>query len=77
MKYGGEGMSAAPTQSRKFTVAEYHRMIEAGILTHADNLELLEGYLIEKDMVRTPQHSAVLGDRHRQPENSRVLEPLE
>jgi Uma2 family endonuclease len=45
-----------PLRMRRFTVNEYHRMIEAGILTEADNVELLEGYLVEKDMVRTPQH---------------------
>lgn len=45
-----------PLRMRRFTVDEYHRMIEAGILTEADNVELLEGYLVEKDRVRTPQH---------------------
>lgn len=45
-----------PLRMHRFTVNEYHRMIEAGILTEADNVELLEGYLVERDMVRTPQH---------------------
>ncbi|HZU39361.1 MAG TPA: hypothetical protein VFA18_25775 [Gemmataceae bacterium] len=31
---------------RRFSVAEYHRLIELGILTEADNLELLDGYLV-------------------------------
>jgi hypothetical protein len=31
---------------RRFTVAEYHRLTEIGILTEGDRLELLEGYLV-------------------------------
>jgi len=40
---------------RRFTVDEYHRLIEIGILTENDNLELLEGYLVHK-MSRNPPH---------------------
>src|SRR5690349_1043686 len=32
----------------QFTVAEYHRLIELGILGENDRVELLEGYLVEK-----------------------------
>lgn len=46
---------AAPAQPfggvaslRKFTVDEYHRMIEAGILVEGEPVELLEGYLVLK-----------------------------
>src|SRR5262245_38953635 len=44
---------------RRFSVAEYHRLTELGILTEDDNLELLEGYLIHK-MSRNPPHDSVL-----------------
>jgi Uma2 family endonuclease len=44
---------------RRFTVAEYHKLIELGILTEDDNLELLEGYLVHK-MTRNPPHDAAL-----------------
>jgi Uma2 family endonuclease len=44
---------------RRFTVAEYHRLIELGILTEDDNLELLEGYLVLK-MSRNPPHDGTL-----------------
>jgi Uma2 family endonuclease len=44
---------------RRFTVPEYHRLIELGILTEDDNLELLEGYLVHK-MTRNPPHDAAL-----------------
>src|SRR4051794_28545335 len=40
---------------RRFSVNEYHRLTEIGILTEDDNLELLEGYLVLK-MSRNPPH---------------------
>jgi Uma2 family endonuclease len=44
---------------RRFSVTEYHRLIEIGILTEDDNLELLEGYLVHK-MSRNPPHDAAI-----------------
>jgi Uma2 family endonuclease len=44
---------------RRFSVAEYHRLIELGMLTEDDNLELLEGYLVHK-MSRNPPHDAAI-----------------
>jgi Uma2 family endonuclease len=44
---------------RRFSVAEYHKLIELGILTEDDNLELLEGYLVHK-MSRNPPHDSCL-----------------
>ncbi len=44
---------------RRFSVAEYHRLIELGMLTEADNIELLEGYLVHK-MSRNPPHDAAI-----------------
>jgi Uma2 family endonuclease len=44
---------------RRFSVAEYHKLIESGILTEDDNLELLEGYLVHK-MSRNPPHDATI-----------------
>jgi len=40
---------------RRFTVPEYHRLTEIGMLTEDDNLELIEGYLVLK-MSRNPPH---------------------
>ena len=40
---------------RRFSVAEYHKLIQLGILTEDDNLELLEGYLVHK-LPRKPPH---------------------
>ncbi len=44
---------------RRFTVPEYHRLTQIGILTEDDNLELLEGYLVHK-MARNPPHDGTL-----------------
>src|SRR5258708_33652249 len=44
---------------RRFSVAEYHRLTEIGMLTEDDNLELLEGYLVLK-MARNPPHDGTL-----------------
>ena len=40
---------------RRFSVGEYQRMIETGILTDADKVELIEGY-VELKMPRNPAH---------------------
>jgi hypothetical protein len=54
------GMFALPPGPvRKFTVDEYHRMIQAGILTEDDPVELLEGWIIPK-MPRNPPHDGTL-----------------
>jgi Uma2 family endonuclease len=44
---------------RRFSLTEYHRLIELGILTEDDNLELLDGYLVHK-MSRNPPHDAAI-----------------
>jgi hypothetical protein len=44
---------------RPFTVAEYHRMIQAGIFTEDDPVELLEGWITPK-MPRNPPHDGTL-----------------
>jgi Uma2 family endonuclease len=48
-----------PFPVRRFTVDEYHRMIQAGLLTEDDPVELLEGWLVPK-MVRNPAHDTAL-----------------
>jgi Uma2 family endonuclease len=37
---------AAPLSTRRFTVDEYHRMAEAGVLTEDDRVELLDGQIV-------------------------------
>lgn len=42
-----------------FSVPDYHRLIELGLLTEDDNLELIEGYLVNK-MSRNPPHDRTI-----------------
>jgi Uma2 family endonuclease len=44
---------------RRFSVDEYHKLIELGFLTEDDDLELLDGYLVHK-MSRNPPHDATI-----------------
>jgi Uma2 family endonuclease len=54
------------TSMARFSVARYQRMIETGILTPEDKVELLENYVVLK-MPRTPRHDSTL---------QRMLRPL-
>lgn len=42
------------TQNRLWTVEEYHRMIDAGILTASDRVELLDGRIIQMSPQKPP-----------------------
>jgi Uma2 family endonuclease len=44
---------------RRFTVAEYHWLIDQGFLTDEDKVELLNGYMVLK-MPRNPPHDSAL-----------------
>jgi Uma2 family endonuclease len=48
-----------PLPVRRFTVEEYHRMIQTGVLGKDDDVELLEGWIVPK-MARNPAHDAVV-----------------
>jgi hypothetical protein len=48
-----------PFPVRRFTVDEYHRMIQAGILTESDPVELLEGWIVAK-MPHNPPHDSTI-----------------
>jgi hypothetical protein len=48
-----------PLPLRRFSVEEYHAMIEAGILGESEPVELLEGWIVDK-MPRGPGHDYVL-----------------
>ena len=54
--------SASPLPTllvRRFTVDEYHQMIQAGILAEDEPVELLEGWIVNK-MPRNPPHDATI-----------------
>jgi Uma2 family endonuclease len=44
---------------RRFTVQEYLRMIDAGILTKRDKVELIEGRIVEKMPTNAPHEAAL------------------
>lgn len=44
----------------RLTVADYHRMIDVGVLNHGDKIELLDGLLVEQPLTRKPPHDNVL-----------------
>ncbi len=46
-----------PFPSRRFTVDEYRRMGETGVLTEDDRVELLEGLVVTK-MIHNPPHDS-------------------
>jgi Uma2 family endonuclease len=48
-----------PLPVRRFTVDEYHHMIESGVLHDDEPLELLEGWLVPK-MTRKPPHDVAV-----------------
>ncbi|MEO2091901.1 MAG: Uma2 family endonuclease [Gemmataceae bacterium] len=49
----------AMTAFRRFSVAEYQKLIDTGILTDEDRVELLEGHLVMK-MPANPPHDAAM-----------------
>ncbi len=48
-----------PYWLRQFSVAEYHKMVETGILTTNDRVELLEGWIVNKMSQNPPHMSSV------------------
>src|SRR5690348_6645138 len=45
---------------KRFTVAEYHAMIDAGVFAEGENYELLEGLIVRK-MTKHPPHWIACG----------------
>lgn len=48
-------IASNPLWLRQFSVSEYHKMIEAGILGPDDRVELVEGWIVKK-MSQNPPH---------------------
>src|SRR5207244_737416 len=46
-------------QIHRFSVAEYHEMIEAGVLTENHRVELLNGWIVDK-MPQDPPHTTAV-----------------
>ncbi|MGH7699531.1 MAG: Uma2 family endonuclease, partial [Gemmatimonadales bacterium] len=58
LRNGGIAMSA-PLSTRRFTVDEYHRMAEAGILDRDERVELLDGEIIVMSPIGSRHAAAV------------------
>ncbi len=50
---------AVQLQRRTFTVDEYHQMIDAGVLTEDDRVELLEGEIVKMTAMGSPHAGCV------------------
>src|SRR5438309_548064 len=44
-----------PVPLHRFSVRQYHRMIETGVLGENDRVELIDGYIVDK-MTHNPPH---------------------
>jgi Uma2 family endonuclease len=51
--------AVGPIPRRRFTVDEYHRMGEAGVLTEDDRVELLDGEIVQMSPIGPPHASTV------------------
>ena len=51
--------SLPPIPMKRFSVEEYHQMIQAGVFAHDSRFELLEGWIVPK-MSRNPPHDVSL-----------------
>lgn len=48
-----------PLRTHRFTVEEYERLGEIGVLTHTDRVELIEGWIVDK-MTHYPPHASAV-----------------
>ncbi len=62
---GSSLFAVPPWPVRRWTVAEYHQMIQAGILTEEDRVELIEGWIVPKMPHNPPHDGAVDNARQR------------
>jgi hypothetical protein len=51
--------TAGPPNQRRFTVAEYHKLMEVGVLTKSDRCELIRGLIVEKPTINPPHATVV------------------
>ena len=54
---------AVQTQRKLFTVDDYYKMAEVGILTPEDRVELIHGEIIQMSPIKS-FHSSVVDDLH-------------
>jgi Uma2 family endonuclease len=57
--YAGEDISIPWAIQRRLSATEYERMVEAGIVSEDDRIELLEGVLVQKTPQNTPDSKVI------------------
>jgi Uma2 family endonuclease len=59
VSFPGWNQPPPPVPVRRFSVDEYHHMIEAGFFAHDERFELLEGWIVPK-ITRHPPHDVAI-----------------
>jgi Uma2 family endonuclease len=59
LRYAGGEFMATEISRRRFTVHDYHRMVDAGILCEDDRVELIRGEVLEMSPIG-PRHNAAI-----------------
>jgi Uma2 family endonuclease len=59
LRYSGGAFMATEISRRLFTVHDYHRMVDAGILSEDDRVELIHGEVLRMSPIG-PRHSAAV-----------------
>jgi Uma2 family endonuclease len=59
LRYSESGIMATEISKRLFTVHDYHRMVDAGILSEDDRVELIHGEILAMSPIG-PRHSAAV-----------------
>jgi Uma2 family endonuclease len=57
-------MLPAGVERHRFDVEEYHRMLEAGVLSEDDRVELIGGEIVDLTPIRRPHLSCVVASTH-------------
>jgi Uma2 family endonuclease len=59
-RQGQAATDVPPFPVARFSVQQYHRMVECGAFTEHDGLELIDGWLVKK-MAKEPAHEYAIG----------------
>src|SRR5438034_6339599 len=59
LRYSGSAPMATEISKRLFTVHDYHRMVDAGILREGDRVELIRGEVIRMSPINPPHNGTI------------------
>jgi Uma2 family endonuclease len=59
-RYSGSALMATEISKRLFTVHDYHRMVDAGILSEDDRVELIHGEILAMIPIGPPHNGAII-----------------